>query len=274
MEDFAFGSNRIKRTKKWSAQFLEAVDSRPPIEDKLPQIKVENMTAMLAKSAVAKKLSALAKVKLAQRSFSCRRTLDNLHPPDPLSDYAGGWKTTVLCDVCIRPALYNSVLCKNCDVVIHRSCSYEAKDADKFGASDNSICQNCHETWSFEEKFYAEEQNRVIEERRLKHYGRYIAKFVYTYMLRSKYLRQREVAILLQSLVRKHAMRKKFLQFRRRFLRIIKMEPAVIPKLDMKYLMVFTIVDSAKNVQLFRIDKNGERLLDGGDLIYKYAQST
>lgn len=255
-EDFAFGSNRTKRSKKWSVEFSDTVSSRPPIQDKLPPVKIENMTAMLAKSAVAKKISSLAKYKLAQRSWSCRRSLDNVTPPEPLLPYLTGLKTNTLCEECARPALFNSIVCKSCDCIVHKTCMPEGE-----------LCRNCQITWESEQSHYKYELNKAIENRRLRYYGKYIAKCVYTYMLRTKFLRKRMIATVFQAMCRKHFMRKKFLQFRKKSLRIVRMEPLSIPKLDNKYLVIFTVIDSAKNSQLFRMDKSLEKFAEGGFII-------
>jgi hypothetical protein len=265
-----FASHRkINRTKKWSKVYIDDVHSRVPIHEVQEHQRAENMTIYFAKNAIAKKMHQLAKVKLYDRTFSCKRTMENLHPPKELGPYRPHWKSSVLCDVCYEPALHDSVICKACNVVIHSTCHYQADHSSllssKVKVSEFTLtCRNCHETMKDEEKLHESELSKVLEERRLKLFGKYLSKIMYTHVLRRRFLRQRAGITLIQAIVRGHVMRKKFIQYRRRSLRVLYFEASHIPRVDGKSLIVFTAFDPVKNMQLFRVDRQVDRLENEG----------
>ena len=310
MDEGDFASHRkINRSKKWSKVFTESVQNRAPIEEKAQNQRGENMTVFFAKSAVAKKIHSLAKVKLYERSFSCKKTIENLKPPSELIHYKACWKTSTLCDICMKPALSDTVICHFCDIVVHLGC-HELKPEDsvfpmtpkpmvtpvglttpkskastpkRVPGTPNTpgtpkifpksvpngkvlVCKNCRETQVEEHKLHNLDYETVIEERRLKLFAKYLSKIVYTFVTRRNYLRQKKGITRIQAMLRGYFCRKKFVQYRRRSYRVLHMQPTLMPKLDSKGMLIFTIFDNVKNVQLFRLDRQCERVSEEGTM--------
>ena len=311
MEEGDFSRHRkISRSKKWSKVFAESVKTRAPIEEKKEVHRGENMTVYFAKSAVAKKIHELAKVKLYQRSFSCKRTIENLKPPSELVHYDEGWKVSTLCDVCMKPALNDSIICNYCDIIVHIGCHEISPEESAFGAAPTPslqtlktpkvlspklltpkgvaspknflstpkaaekktkgrvlTCKNCLETQKLEGELHERDYERVVEERRLKLFAKYLSKIVYTFITRRNYIRQKKGVTKIQSVLRGYMMRKRFLLQRRRNPRVLHMQPLMVPKLDPRSLLIFTVFDNVKNLQLFRLDRQYERLSEEGFII-------
>lgn len=310
MEEGDFASHRtMNRSKKWSKVFAESVHSRAPIEEKVQIARGDNVTVFFAKNAVAKKIHALAKIKLYQRSFSCKRTIENLKPPNDLIHFKPSWKTSTLCDICMKPALSDSILCHFCDLVVHIGC-HELRQEDSlfpmtpkmFNTPTNLttprsistpkvrtpstagtpghakilprqptgkvlVCKACRETQVEEYRLHEKDYEKVVDERRMHLFAKYLSKIVYTFVTRRKFLRQKEGITKIQSILRGYFFRKRFVMFRRRYLRVLHLQPLVIPKLDNKSMLVLTVFDNVKNVQLFRLDRQVERMSEDGFII-------
>lgn len=298
-EDFS-KHRKMNRSKKWSKVFAESVQTRAPIVEKESLYRGENMTVFFAKNAVAKKLQSMAKVKLNQRSFTCKRTMENLAPPSELAQYRPYWKVSTLCDICMKPALSDSIICNFCDIVVHIGChELSPQDSAFFSFTPKTVptpkflttprntatprslcgtpkvgvtvdygkvlmCKNCRETKKAEEALHLQDYDKVVEERRLQLFGKYLSKIVFTFATRKNYLRQKKGITKIQSVLRGHLMRKRFLQTRRRSLRVLHMQLTQLPKLDSKSMIVFTIFDNVKNIQLFRLDRQCDRMTDEG----------
>lgn len=316
MEEGDFASHRkINRTKKWSKVFTESVHSRAPIEEKAQVHRGDNVTVFFAKNAIAKKIHSLAKVKLYERSFSCKRTIENLRPPSELLQFKPGWRTATLCDICMKPALSDSIICHFCDIVVHLGChELKAEDSSfpmtpkqkdtptnlttpKHASTPKArtpsatgtprtpgsmgisrvmsaqlagkvlVCKNCRETQVAEHMLHDMDYDKVVEERRLQLFGKYLSKIVYTFVTRRNYLRQKAGITKIQSILRGYFCRKKFLQARRRHLRVLHLQPILIPKVDNKSMLIFTVFDNVKNVQLFRLDRQCDRMSEEGFII-------
>jgi hypothetical protein len=315
LEDDSFSKHRkMNRSKKWSKVFTESVTTRAPIVEKETIQRGEGVAVYFAKTAVAKKLHSLAKIKLYERSFTCRRTIENLKPPSELVFYRPHWKVSTLCDICMKPALSDSIICNFCDIIVHIGCHEISPEESAFVFTPKTnaitpkalttpknnlltpkktpdppgtpkitgskldyskilVCKNCRETQREEEKLHHVDYEKVCEERRLHLFGKYLSKIVYTHVTRRNYLRQKQGITKIQSILRGYFMRKRFLQFRRRSLRVLHMQPTLLPKLDSKSMLIFTIFDNVKNVQLFRLDRQCDRMSEEGFIIPGIATS-
>ena len=142
----------------------------------------------------------------------------------------------------------------------YRILSVKNKESDDFTLELR--CAECAEHAKAEVDYYNRERHKLIKDREHLLLARKIAKRMITYTIRQRFKRQRAVTILIQSLIRKHMIRKKFGQWRRNQIRVVSIDLMQAPKVD-NGLIVWTIVDTFKNVQLFRLDKQLNKSEDG-----------
>lgn len=179
-----------------------------------------------------------------------------------------------MCAICNTPAIYDSIICNTCDTIVHITCVENNPDGDHIiirsdetdeeDASMEYYCSYCKEHEILEKNYYNKELSRLKYERHLKQMVNRIISILKTRIDRAKFLKQRQLAIALQALARRHNIRRRFHQIRRNQIRVILLDIVSLPKIDGACMIVWTVVDKFKNYQLFRMDKEISRALTEG----------
>jgi hypothetical protein len=291
---------RKVRAKKYSTIYTEKVKENDELADiarfKLRNKSGETFASVIARHVIARKMIKICKAKLYSRSYSCKRSLINLRPPEPISNWSDSNGTEILCKVCNLPALYDTISCQHCNEIAHRSCvdMEELNDTDAFNANSSTtstsiqtsmttgntiknndinitdkiinnqymICEDCLQFEESELQQHYYQKRKLIKEKKQKYIASRIISTLKANFARKKFLKKRKVVIKLQSLVRMHKQRKTYRQTRRTVVRLIYLEFMKIPP-NIAYI-ILTIVDSFKRYQLFRIDKEASRALNEG----------
>ena len=114
-----------KHRPKWSKVYIDKIESHKAKAAKEQNRSNESWELMQAASLIRNKLSKFIRSKMADKSFSCRRTLENLRKPvsfDTYPLYDEQWDHTLLCIVCNTPVTSEFTRCRSCNVVIHNAC--------------------------------------------------------------------------------------------------------------------------------------------------------
>jgi len=114
-----------KHRPKWSKVYIDKIESHKAKAAKAENKSNESWEMMQAASLIRNKLAKFIRAKMSNKSFSCRRTLENLRKPvsyDTYPVYDEQWDHTLLCIVCSTPVASEFTRCRSCNVVIHNAC--------------------------------------------------------------------------------------------------------------------------------------------------------
>ncbi len=114
-----------KHRPKWSKVYIDKIESHKAKAAKEENKSNESWELMQAASLIRNKLAKFIRTKMSNKSFSCRRTLENLRKPvsfDTYPLYDEQWDHTLLCIVCNTPVTSEFTRCRSCNVVIHNAC--------------------------------------------------------------------------------------------------------------------------------------------------------
>lgn len=267
------------RLKKYSTVFTEKINENNIIAEekarKLRDIAGESLASIIARHVVAMRLSKKCKAKLYTRAHSCKKTLMNLKPPTPITPWEVGWGNVLMCKVCAQPALYDTVSCQNCNEIAHASCLNPVNDEDDLNMDEMSakvhdrmigdrimICAACIKFEQDEMIMHNKQWKALLDYKKRKIIASRILSTFRAYVTRKKFIRKKMLVTTIQSLVRMRRVRKSFEQWRRSQIRIILVECLKIP--PNIAMVVFTVVDSYKKQQLFRLDKEPHKALTEG----------
>lgn len=274
--------NKKVRHKKYSTIFserVEEIDASSADRDKENKPKSnESITSLWARAIVAKRMSKKIRLKIMDRAYSCKKSLINIKPPRIMAEWNPEWGCQVLCKVCQTPALYDSVQCKYCDEVAHLSCVKDSVKQiqsnyvvtqydDEILADGIMMCSKCKEFHAHEINYYVSEKQRLQREYQLKAHINRIVNLLKTNVIRKRYIRRKALVTVLQSISRMHFVRKKFGQWRRSLIRIVNLQLVELPEFPYSGFLIWTLIDSFKNVQLFRCDREINKSLTEGFLI-------
>jgi len=273
------------RTKKWSTKFANKVklnDQSSGIDRNIDN-NDNTVFALWARAAIAKKLSANIKSRIRDKTRSCKKSLLNLHEPTLLDQYKPHWDSQLSCEVCHKPAIYESIVCDTCNVVVHFACvnvdkilskgcqqgehhiTYHEETEDEPEKFELQ-CGVCEEFTDFETDYYEREMERLIEERLMRKFGRIILSKLRTHVARKKYLRRKEFSITCQSLLRRVFVMKRYASSRKNRLRILHLDIKHLPKIQAHFLC-WTAVDVSKGTQVFRYDREVSQVEKEGFLV-------
>ena len=273
------------RSKKWSTKFEQKVlqNEKSNKKERNMDNKDNTIYALWARAAIAKKLSVNIKSKIRDKKRSCKKSLLNLHEPTLLDHYQPHWDSQLSCEVCHKPAIYESIVCETCNIVIHFACA----NVDKFLSKgcqqgEHRItyheetedepekfelqCGVCEEFTDFETDYYEREMERLIEERLMRKFGKIILSKLKTYVARKQFLRRKNFSITCQSLLRRVFVMKRYASTRKNRLRVLNLEIKHLPKIAAHYVC-WTAVDVTKGIQMFRYDREISKIEKEGFLV-------
>ena len=262
------------KPKKWSTKFNEKISKNEELNKKSEKVSCagENILyGMWARAAIAKKLSSHVRKQVRDKTRSCKKSLLNLHEPTQLEQFQPHWDIQLNCEVCNKPAIYESIGCETCNVVVHFACANIDKTlSGSFQKGEHWIkyyeetddepekyelqCAVCEDFRIDEEEYYLKEKNRLIEERMMKKYAKVIVTRLRTYVVRKNYLKRKLTAVTCQALLRKLFTVKRYAVFSKNRLRILNLDIKHFPKIPAQYIC-WTAVDFSKGVQVFRYDR-------------------
>jgi hypothetical protein len=262
------------KTKKWSTKFSDKVilNESSSRKDRNMDNGDNTMYALWARAVIAKKLSLNIKNRVRDKKRSCKKSLLNLHEPTTLDQYQPHWDSQLSCEVCHKPAIYDSIVCDTCNIVVHFSCATVDKilskgcqqgehrikyhqETDDEPEKFELQCAVCEEFTEFESDYYEREMERLVDERVMKKFAKVIVAKLRAYVARKHYLRQKQFSITCQALLRRLFIMKRYSSNKRNRLRILHLDIKHLPKIQAHYVC-WTAVDVSKNTQLFRYDRD------------------
>ena len=273
------------KTKKWSTKLTNKISHNDIINKKTRQVEVtdNSLFGIWARAAVAKKMGATVRLRVRDKKRSCHKSLLNLAPPTQLDMYQPHWDSQLSCEVCHKPAVYESIACETCNVVVHFACASMDKilskgcqlgehrikyheetedEPEKFELQ----CGVCEEFTEFETDYYEKEMERLVCERVTKKYAKAIVSKLRTHVARKHYLRQKHFSITCQALLRRIFIMKKYNTSKRNRLRILHLDIKHLPKIQ-AHFVCWTAVDVSKGIQVFRYDRDMAHVEKEGFLV-------
>ena len=282
---------RIHAKKPWNEMLLKEMEARrlgSVDKDGVASASViSNSAAYRAKMTIAVKFGRIVRDKLRSKGFSCKRTIRNMTIPKPLSNWKEEWGCQLLCVICNMPSIYECAVCKTCNAVAHRLCILKSfkKQLLMDSVDDNHLiqlfeCESCKESMQAEFMYYQKVLDAIVVER-MKHQ----AKVMIDQQLKAQLMRQRFIitkksVVRIQSTFRKFRARRVFYMWRRTQPRVVVIEvcnifPMIYPALhDIPLppgILVLTIVDPIRHLQVMRFEKKLSKVADEGIYICKLA---
>jgi hypothetical protein len=266
------------RTKKWAQVYTEKIakTENDDLQKKIDQEENKDwLSGVWARTMIAKRLSRLIKQKIRLKSHSCKKSLLNLQYPTQVTEWRKDWGSQLMCTICHTPAIYDSIVCNTCNSIAHLSCVENHDDNDHIlirrdetedeDATTEYYCADCNNHEQLEKADYQKELTRLKHDRYMKQMVSRITSTIKTRIERIRFLKQRQLTIILQALARRHFIRRRFHQRRRNQIRIILFDIVSLPKIDGACMVVWTVVDKFKNHQIFRLDKEIHRAMTEGE---------
>jgi len=202
--------------------------------------------------------------------FECRRTVFNLSPPPTHGDWHGHWGNCLLCYICEKPAVTDTTRCSKCNIIAHVLCmQYKIMNSDH--PEHRDMCPHCEEALRMEEEFYQREVDRLKYERLLELSATMVTRRAHVYLAMKRYERTRQSIRHIQAVCRGIITRLRYKIQRRAVLRVVLLNILRLPALPepiMKTgLLVMTVMDTFKGIQLFRFDVPLETVLEESLLV-------
>lgn len=272
-------------TKKWSTKFTDKIAHNDHASKKIRNMDVADNTlfGLWARAAIAKKMSANVRMRVRDKKRSCHKSLLNLKAPTQLDMYQPHWDSQLSCEVCHKPAIYESIACETCNIVVHFACANMDKILSK-GCQEGEHhikyheetedepekfelqCGVCEEFTDFETDYYEKERERLVNERIMKKYAKVIISRLRTHVARKKYIRQKNFSIACQALLRRLFIMKRYNSNKRNRLRVLTLDIKHLPKIPAHFLC-WTAVDVSKSTQVFRYDRDMSQVEKEGFLV-------
>lgn len=195
---------------------------------------------------------------------------------EPLANYGVHLPHQLMCCFCTRVCLSASLPCRSCSSVAHFLClpkdfspSPLVKDCSTFE------CPDCIEAYQTDVTYSLLRNAKAQEEIRYNMSTQLIARKLLTILRRKQFLRKKRMATLVQAIVRSVIARVRFIKRRLAQPRVLIVELIDIPLISIKTgLVVVTIVRSASNFQIMRMEKDAASALEEGFLIPGVDQSS
>ena len=283
--------------KKWGEVFSERVDEILSRRD--ARQRQESVSVCSAGSAGLDDESvSVASSALPLRSFvrTARRTVSSVVPPAAQSDWRSHWGNALACYLCHRPAVCECVVCAKCNVVAHTACVEERDSTSSFSSSSSSakkahkpsrvrlalsasqrkvspapphVCSFCEEALQADEAHYQRLVERVREEKLRQYCAVVIARRMRIFLEKKRATRKKFSILLLQAFLRGKIRRRQYLNELHTQPRTVVLKlrdlPAALSALS--HVVVLTVHDTFKNVQLFRYDKTVQQCAEEAIII-------
>jgi len=267
------------RTKNWSKIYSDKLDQRAfDNEERRAKNATQGNTfdSFIGRLRVNKLLINTVRARLKTSFHSVRRTVENssapIFPTPNWPDYSG---SQAFCDYCRKPALSGCIMCTTCTVIYHKMCYDNAKraryvlkpseivDLDE-DDDERFICIHCEESTIYHKKLQQRNLRYLIEKRNKDGISRYLARFLYSYALRKRFLKIRMGLTTVQSMFRRKIDRRAFLVWKRSESHVIVLEMRKIQLAHNIGTVTVTLVDPMKSFQIMRIDKIGSKWSEEG----------
>lgn len=206
--------------------------------------------------------SKMSKVREAMND--CKRSIYNLVPPPSQLDWHAHWGSSLVCYICERPALTECTLCPKCNIISHHLC-LQSQAMNTSGASPSSSCPNCAETYQAELDNYYREVERLKYERMLEISAEMVTRRAHVFLAVRRLAKAKYMLTRIQACVRGIIQRIKYRVMKRPHLRVVLLNvnqlPALPEAVTKNGLLIITVMDTFKNIQLFRFDKPLESIM-------------
>lgn len=258
-----------KQLKRWSTIFTEKVDEIKERKTKHDEA-VDTMEIMTSKVAIVDMMD--FSITTSYRNTLERhgkQHIDNMPPPPRQKPWDPALGMQLLCDLCNIPALNNSIICKKCNIVCHTHCIQKIKSTGrKLFQGHHSLeewsCPHCEESLVADLTYYNAMVTKLREEKMHNLCANMIIKRMMIFLERKKLARKMKAVVKLQAVFRRKAAHMKFSQWKKNIMRLIILEITALPSklLNECYspsgaspMVVVTVHDTFKNIQLFRFDR-------------------
>lgn len=265
-----------------------------------PKIFREDSISVLSEPSFAESPTRSALIENARKQYllkECKHTAENLIPPPKQLDWDPSWGSQLLCYVCCEPAINDCMICKKCNMVAHFLCVTQANkilEANtpflppiKLGSIRQSFgrayketeqshkCPNCEETLRADLKYYENLILRLKEERQKELSASLIGYRAMIFVYRCRLQKKKKMIIRIQAKFRGILTRKKLLTtLLAKQQKIVVLQVLSLPNFitskelcnnstgQPEALVIVSIHDTFKNVQVFRFDKPVESVFN------------
>ncbi len=260
--------------KKWGKIYTERVDHLIKQRDKKLQAFANERRSSMD-SAATGECDSLPKLSLAAFMRNCKHTVDNVVPPPRQLDWNIHWGTQLLCYICSTPAYSDCIVCSKCNLIAHQLCSESLHIKSnvqrpklwvmksRVSPSTQHTCPECKEAFQNDVDFYQKIVDSLRDEKIRLHCANVITKRAKIFIEKKRAIRKKISVILIQSLFRGKLVRVKYLTDLRSKPRIVILKFKQLPRFapGVQSVTIVTVVDTFKDVQLFRYDKTTEQSL-------------
>lgn len=258
-----------KQLKRWSTIFTEKVDEIKERKQKHDEA-VDTMEIMTSKVAIVDmmdfSITTSYRNKLERHG---KQHIDNLPAPPRQMPWDPSLGMQLLCDLCNTPALNNSIICKKCNIVCHTHCVVKIKSTGRklfqgHVSLDEWQCPHCEESLVADLTYYNRMVTKLRDEKMRNLCANMIIKRMMIFLERKKLARKMKAVVQLQAAFRRKLVHTKFMAWKKNILRLIILEITALPSklLTENYstngacpMIVVTVHDTFKNIQLFRFDR-------------------
>jgi hypothetical protein len=193
----------------------------------------------------------------------CRHNLENLLPPSDPLPWKKSWGSQILCDICAKPSITDCTVCRKCNSIAHNQCI-----VDSGLYVQNYECPECSEMIMSENDHYEKLLVHLKHERQIQRDAHRISKRLIIIVEKKRLAKKRRSVILLQSIVRRYLVRKRYVRWLRSQMRLVTIRLTHLPlNIVENTVVVLTVHDTLKNSQAFRLDATAAEALKQGFLI-------
>jgi hypothetical protein len=271
-------------SKKWGEVYADRVDHLLKQRDKKLQLfaserrSSSNSIAQIQPNGE----DVLPSFSLTTFIRTCKHTVDNTLPPPKQLDWDVHWGTQLLCYICSTPAYSDCIVCSKCNLIAHNLCvetvaqANSKKQRPKLFTMKSRVqpvvehlCPECKDAFQNDLDFYQKVVENLKEEKLRDHCANIITKRAKICIERRKALKKKLAVVFIQSLFRGKLVRAKYLVELRSKPRIVVLKLQQLPKLlnGSHGVVVVTVQDTFKEVQLFRYDKTFDQALNDSILV-------
>ena len=141
----------------------------------------------------------------------------------------------------------------------------QKRDDDKI--DEDWLCLHCSESDHYEKRYRAELLHALKKKRFEEDVRKYLARIIYSYMSRKKFMSMRYGLTIAQSLFRAKMGRRYFVKLKRAQVHVIVMEVQDLPSHFTTGWVTLTLIDPVKHYQIMRFDKDQDQVYREGFLI-------
>jgi hypothetical protein len=269
------------RTRNWSKVYCQNVDNREiDYQEKIKakdQQKVNTFEMLLSRLRVNKLLSKHIKSRLKTRYHSVRKSIENMSVlREKPTDWSKEFGSQSFCDYCRKPAISDCLQCGVCNIVYHKACYnntqfiYQNPSSildDEELQEDRIICTHCEESASHDNIQYRKHLEELKKERINNQYKKYLSRFIYSYIIRRRFIKLKSGLTIAQTIFRKIIDRKIFINQRKKQLHILVIEINRLPAYFTNGLVTLTIIDPIRPLQVLRMDKRADKVYEEGFIL-------